>query len=73
MKCYVNPPLDFEFTSGSTTFSAFSYVLDNYNMFTKYEHNERGLHTKTYQESFKHGVKLISENKDNYRRFHVNQ
>jgi hypothetical protein len=73
MTCYVYPPSDFEFTATSSTYSNFNYVLDNDNFFTKFEHNERGLLTKTYRESFKYGVKLISESKDNYRRFNVNQ
>lgn len=73
MICKVAAPGSFEFTSTSPTYSSFSWILDDDNFFTRYEYNERGLLIKTYQESFKHGVKLVSESKDNYRRFHINQ
>ena len=72
MTCYVYPPLTFEFVAGSST-SNFSYVLDNDNLFTKYETNEKGQLVKVYSESFSYGVKLISESKNNLRRFNVNQ
>lgn len=52
---------------------AVTFVLDNQNMFTQYEYNDRGQLVKTYSESFMYGVKLISENKVNYKRFNVNQ
>ncbi|MBT1697137.1 hypothetical protein KK083_09640 [Fulvivirgaceae bacterium PWU4] len=68
MTCYVYPPLDFEFTNSSATFSSFNYVLNNENVFIKFEHNERGVLVRTYSESIMYGVKLISESKDNYRR-----
>jgi len=42
-------------------------------MFIKNEYNERGKLIKLYRESFKFGVTLMTENKDNYRRFHFNQ
>ena len=70
MACQVSLPQDFQFTAGS---SSYLWLLDNDNFYTKFEHNERGLLTKTYQESFKYGVKQISESKDNYRRFNINQ
>jgi hypothetical protein len=74
MSCYVFPPSDFEFTAVAPTYlPSFNYVLNNDNFFTKYEYNERGTLIKTYSESFKYGVKLISESKDNYRRSHINQ
>jgi hypothetical protein len=53
--------------------SAITFVLDNQNMFTQYEYNDRGQLIKTYNESFLYGVKLVSENKTNYRRFNTNQ
>lgn len=53
--------------TGAVTFS-----LDNQNMFTRYEYNDRGQLVKTYSESFAYGVKLISESKSNYKRFTVN-
>jgi hypothetical protein len=58
----------FDPVTGNVTFS-----LDNQNMFTKYEYNDRGQLIKTYSESFKYGVKLVSESKMNYRRFSTNQ
>jgi hypothetical protein len=53
--------------------SAVTFVLDNQNMFTQYEYNDRGQLVKTYSESFLYGVKLVSENKINYKRFNTNQ
>lgn len=50
-----------------------TFTLDNQNMFTQYEYNDRGQLIKTYSESFKYGVKLVSESKMNYRRFNANQ
>jgi hypothetical protein len=58
----------FDPVTGNVTFS-----LDNQNMFTQYEYNDRGQLVKTYSESFKYGVKLVSESKMNYRRFSTNQ
>lgn len=50
------------------------YVLDGNNVFTRYEYNDRGLLVKTYRETLKYqGEKLISENKSDFRRFHVDQ
>jgi len=50
------------------------YVLDNNNLYTRYEYNDRGLLTKTYRESIKYqSVKLLSESKDNFKRFNINQ
>lgn len=59
MTCYVYHPVTQEL----------EYVLDNNNTYTKYEYNDVGMLIKTYQESLKFGVKLISESKINYRRF----
>jgi hypothetical protein len=74
MTCYVSNPLDFEFTITAPTYSpTYDYVLNNDNLFTKYEYNEKGQLVKQYQESFQYDVKLISESKDDYRRFHVDQ
>jgi hypothetical protein len=71
MTCYVHPPLDFEFTVSPT--SSFTYTLDNDNLYSKFEHNERGMLVRTYRESITYGVKLLSGAKNNYRRFHLNQ
>lgn len=71
MSCFVNNPLDFEYTSAGQP--TYQYVLDNENLFTQMEYNERGELVKTYRETFKYGVKLVNENKSNYRRFHTNQ
>jgi hypothetical protein len=74
MTCYVINPLDFEFTIGPPTYSpAFDFVLNNDNLFTMYEYNERGQAVKQYQESFLYDLKMISESKEDYRRFHVDQ
>ncbi|MFM8914380.1 MAG: hypothetical protein ACKOE6_15900 [Flammeovirgaceae bacterium] len=51
---------------------AVTFVLDNQNMYTQYEYNDRGQLIKTYSESFAYGVKLISESKVNYKRFNTN-
>jgi hypothetical protein len=48
-------------------------TLDNDNLSTRYEYNDRGLLTKTYRESLTYGEKLVSESADNYRRFTVDQ
>jgi hypothetical protein len=45
-----------------------THTLDNQNMFTRYEYNDKGQLVRTYQETFTYGVKLISEKKVNYRR-----
>jgi hypothetical protein len=69
MTCYVHQPLDFEFTVPPTQYSpSYSYSLDNDNLFTKVEANEKGEVVKVYSESLTYGVKLISETKTNYRR-----
>ncbi len=51
MQCYVYDPATYSIT----------YVLDNDNMYTKYEYDDRGFLRRTYQESIKYGVKMISE------------
>jgi hypothetical protein len=51
---------------------AINFVLDNQNMFTQYEYNDKGQLIKTYSESFLYGVKLVSETKNNFRRFNLN-
>jgi hypothetical protein len=51
---------------------AVTFVLDNQNMFTQYEYNDRGQLVKTYSESFLYGVKLVSESKVNYKGFNTN-
>jgi hypothetical protein len=74
MTCYVSDPLDFEFSVTPPTYSpSFTYVLNNDNLYTMSEHNERGQVIREYQESFLYGIKLISESKDDYRRFHIDQ
>lgn len=50
------------------------YVLDNDNLYTRYQYDDRGMLVKTFQESLKYGSeKLISENKSDFRRFHYDQ
>lgn len=46
------------------------YVLNNSNLYTRFEYDSRGVLTKTYAESFTYGEKIISENKSDFRRFH---
>lgn len=67
-------PLDASVTASvyDPSTGALTHSLDNQNMFTKYEYNDKGQLTKTYSESFTYGVKLISEKKDNYKRFTTN-
>lgn len=73
MTCYVHTPLDYTFSILPPNYSpSYSYVLDNDNLFTKVESNEKGETVKVYSESIKYGVKLISESKLNYRRNTVN-
>lgn len=57
----------YDANSGSPTF-----ILDNDNMYTQYVYDNAGQLIKTYQESFKYGVKLVSEKRYNYRRFNTN-
>ncbi len=50
------------------------YVLDNDNVFTQYEYNDRGQLIKTYREILKYNaVKLISQSNSDFKRFHFNQ
>lgn len=71
MTCFVYNPLDFENT---TDLKYSEYVLDNDNLFTRYQYNEKGMLYRTYRESIKFGgEKLVSETASDYRRFHVNQ
>lgn len=73
MTCYVHHGADFFNAENSTDIKMLEYVLDNENLFTKYEYNERGQLIKTYEESFKYGVKLVSESKSDFKRFYYNQ
>jgi hypothetical protein len=74
MNCYVFNPMDFEF---STDFNSYTYVLDNDNMFTLFVESADGLLSRTYRETFKfggvEGYKQVSENRSDYRRFHIGQ
>ncbi|HEY8936108.1 MAG TPA: hypothetical protein VIM65_12840 [Cyclobacteriaceae bacterium] len=73
MTCSVYPPLGYQFAVSAPTYSpVYSYVLDNDNIFTKYEANEQGDLVKVYQESIKYGVIQVKENKKDYRRLHIN-
>ncbi|HAC26030.1 MAG TPA: hypothetical protein DCE81_14040 [Cytophagales bacterium] len=73
MVCYVYDPLDFEYAPAATTFTRYEYVLDNDHLFTRSEYNERGMLVRTAIESIKYnGVKLVSENKNYYKRFYTN-
>jgi len=67
MNCYVYAPLSYEYNSTSSSYSKFMYVLDNDNLFTKYETDEKGRMIKVYKESFTYGVKQLLESKYNYK------
>jgi len=77
MTCYVNPPLSYDFkASPAPQESAFTYILDNDNRYTKYETSPDGLIKRVYRESTTSsspGEKQVSETKSDYRRFHINQ
>jgi hypothetical protein len=49
------------------------YILDNNNLYTRYEYNDLGFMIKTYEESLKYGEKLKSEMRNDYRRFHIDE
>ncbi len=50
-----------------------TYILDNDNLYTRYEYNARGMVIKTYSESFRYnGERLVLENKDSYKRNYTN-
>lgn len=66
MTCYVYPPSDIIYSSPSQ--HTFVYHLDNQNLYTKYEYDQRGRVIKVYRESLHYGVKLMSESKQNFRR-----
>jgi hypothetical protein len=70
MVCYVYDPLDMEYTA---PFKQFSYTLDNDHLYVKVEYDPQGFSSKTYRESFKYGEKLMSETRQNYKRFNTNQ
>lgn len=50
------------------------YVLDNDNVFSKYEYNDKGQVVKTYREMLKYNsVKLVTESAEDFKRFYQNQ
>lgn len=50
------------------------YVLDNDNVFSKYEYNDKGQVIKTYREMLKYNsVKLVTESAEDFKRFYQNQ
>jgi hypothetical protein len=71
MSCYVYNPLNFEFSLSASDFTTYEYILDNEHLYSKTEFNKVGQPVKRYIESIKfQGVKLVSESKDDYRRFY---
>lgn len=71
MTCYVFNPLSYEFT---TDFNTYTWVLDNDNLYTRFEESADGRLSKTFRETIRYGgEKLISEEKRDYRRFYVNE
>jgi hypothetical protein len=69
MTCYVQMPLTYEYDGVGPRYE---YILDNDNLYTKYEYNTKGELVKVYRESLEFGEKLVSETKVNYRRFNTN-
>lgn len=50
------------------------FVLDNDNVFSKYEYNDKGQVIKTYREMLKYNsVKLVTESTQDFKRFYQNQ
>jgi hypothetical protein len=73
MTCFVHRPLDQQYTIEPPQYSpSYFYVLDNNNVFMKYEYDEKGDVVKIYSESIRYGVKQISESKSNYGGFKTN-
>jgi hypothetical protein len=70
MTCYVHNPLTYEHNGTS---NVFEYVLDNDNLYTKFEYNNKGELIKVYSESLKYGEKLLSETRVNFRRDNTNR
>lgn len=78
MTCHVYDPLTFEYAESATETPRYEYILDNDNLATKYEYNERGMLKNVYRESVRTGVqyngmKKVATYSDDFRRFHVNQ
>lgn len=71
MTCYVYPPLDYIYPAGVPNSH---FVLDNNNLYVRYETSEDGLSSSVYAEtiSFGGGEKLVSKQESDYRRFHTN-
>lgn len=59
VECYV-----YQSQSGRLT-----HVLGNDHTYTRFEYSDAGRMTKIYKESFRYGEKLISETRENYKRF----
>jgi hypothetical protein len=51
--------------------SEVEYILDNDNVFTRYEYNDRGEVVRMYRESIQYGEKLVSESSKDFKRNHV--
>lgn len=76
MTTYVSEPPDYIFQSSTVPgyYHTSSWVLDNDNLYTRYQYNERGELVKVYRESMLYnGEKLIQENATNFRRFTIDQ
>jgi hypothetical protein len=51
-----------------------TYTLGNDNLYTRYQYDSRGVLMQTYVESIKYnGERLVSQQKDNYKRNNTNQ
>lgn len=78
MTCRVYDPLFFEYSVTATATPRYEYILDNDNLATKFEYNERGMLTSVYRESVRpgiqfNGMKRVAKYSDDFRRFHINQ
>lgn len=48
-----------------------THILNNDNLYDRFEYNDGGVLVRTFRESFKYGEKMISETKTNFKRFSV--
>jgi hypothetical protein len=73
---------DFRFQPANATVKAMVYDADNYqltysldntNLSTQYQYNDNGQTARIFQESFKYGVRKVTEYSSDFRRFHIDQ
>lgn len=67
------------FLSSMTTYvynasdNTINCVLNDDNVFIRYEYNDRGLAIRTFSETISYGEKKVTESSDNFRRFNIGQ